>query len=293
MQELLDRLRALKNELENTSFQDWDVVDVWGKKALPTIAKNLSEHLDEFKSLLKKPIYPRGLSGMISRPDPKSPKYIFSPEDYKEDQIEWLESERRNKQQSESEAAGYRQNCENAHKKILAFLDGIIHETEKSKPAANTKTDYFSLVEQICSRFHLVAQQIEARHDKRETLHVKDEYDVQDLLHSLLHIHFDDIRREEWTPSDAGRCSRVDFLLKDEKIIIEVKKTRQNLKAKDVGEELIIDLHHYKVHPDCKKLLCFVYDPEGWISNPRGLENDLNKKEDDFEIKVLIVPKWH
>ncbi|MCM2285658.1 MAG: hypothetical protein NDI81_12805 [Desulfobacula sp.] len=44
-----------------------------------------------------------------------------------------------------------------------------------------------------------------------------------------------------------------------------------------------IDSQRYRVHPDCKKLLCFVYDPEGWISNPCGLENDLNKREDDFE----------
>jgi len=132
MQEPLDRLRALKNELENTGFLNWDKVDIWGKKALPTIAKNRSEHLDEFKSLLKEPIYPGGARFGISRPDPASPRYIFSPECYQEDQRKWLESERQNKQQSESEAAGYRQNCENAHKKILAFLDGIIHETENS-----------------------------------------------------------------------------------------------------------------------------------------------------------------
>lgn len=164
----------------------------------------------------------------------------------------------------------------------------LAHQT-----AEKSEINYFSLVEQICSRFHLVAKQMRTRHADRETLHVNDEYDVQDLLHALLHIYFDDIRPEEWTPSYAGGCSRVDFLLKDEKIIIEVKKTRQTLKAKDVGEELIIDSQRYRAHPDCKKLLCFVYDPEGWISNPRGLENDLNKREEAFEIKVLIVPKGH
>lgn len=160
-------------------------------------------------------------------------------------------------------------------------------------PAKVTEIDYFGLVEKICSRFHLVAKQMRTRHADRGTLYVNDEYDVQDLLHSLLHIYFEDIRPEEWTPSYAGSSSRVDFLLKDEKIVIEVKKTRQTLKAKDVGEELIVDSQRYRAHPDCKKLLCFVYDPEGWISNPRGLENDLNKKEEDFEIKVLIVPKGH
>ncbi len=156
----------------------------------------------------------------------------------------------------------------------------------------NVEVNHVQLVEQICSRFHLVARQLKLRYSDRETLAVEDEYDTQDLLHSLLHIYFDDIRQEEWTPSYAGGCSRVDFLLKQEQIIIEVKKTRKSLKAKEVGEQLIIDTQRYKVHPDCKKLLCFVYDPDGWVSNPRGLENDLNKNDEDCETKVLIVPKW-
>jgi hypothetical protein len=141
MQEPLERLRTLKDELENTSFLNWDEVDIWGKKALPTIAKNWSEHLDEFKSLLKKPIYPAGFSFVVPRPNPNNPRYIFSPELYQEAQGKWLESERRNNQQSENEAAGYRRNCEHAHKKILAFLDGIIHETENSvaMPSGTTK----------------------------------------------------------------------------------------------------------------------------------------------------------
>lgn len=153
--------------------------------------------------------------------------------------------------------------------------------------------DHFKLVEQICTRFHLIAKQLRTRYNKQDSLIVEDEYDTQDLLHSLLHLYFDDIRPEEWTPSYAGGCSRVDFLLKEDQIIIEVKKTRKTLKAKDVGEQLIVDSQRYRTHSDCRKLLCFVYDPEGWISNPRGVENDLNKTEEDFQIKVLIVPKGH
>jgi hypothetical protein len=148
MQELLDRLRALKNELENTNFLNWDNVDIWGNKALPTIAKNWSEHLDEFKSLLKKPIYPGGVRFGVRRPDSNDSIYKLFPESYREDQRKWLESEGRNKQQDEIEAAGYRQNCENAHKKILAFLDGIIHETENSvaMPATITHvSDYVNI----------------------------------------------------------------------------------------------------------------------------------------------------
>ncbi|MEQ8638384.1 hypothetical protein [Gimesia maris] len=149
----------------------------------------------------------------------------------------------------------------------------------------------FKIVEHICTRFHLIAKQLSSRYADRETLLCEDEYDVQDLLHAILHLHFDDIRKEEWSPSYAGGCSRVDFLLKDEKIVIEVKKTRKSLTTKLLGDQLIIDSEKYRAHPDCKKIFCFVYDPDSSIINPRGIEKDLYKKEIDFEVKVLIVPK--
>lgn len=120
---------------------------------------------------------------------------------------------------------------------------------------------------------------------------MEDEYDVQDLLHALLQMNFDDIRPEEWTPSYAGSSSRMDFLLKQEQIVIEAKKTRKTLGAKEVGEQLIIDIKKYRNHPDCKLLICFVYDPEGRIANPRGIENDLNKDHEGLKVLVIIAPK--
>jgi len=40
-------------------------------------------------------------------------------------------------------------------------------------------------------------------------------------------------------------------------------------------------------------IFCFVYDPDYFFANPRGIEKDLCKKEDDFEVKVLVVPQGH
>lgn len=140
-------------------------------------------------------------------------------------------------------------------------------------------------------RFHQVVRQIRERFKDRPTLDVADEYDVQDLLHSLLRLYFEDIRTEEWTPSYAGSAARMDFLLKQEQIIIETKRTRQTLKAREVGEQLIIDIQKYQTHPDCKTLICFVYDPEGYIANPKGIENDLNRTESGIEVRVIIAPK--
>jgi hypothetical protein len=83
----------------------------------------------------------------------------------------------------------------------------------------------------------------------------------------------------------------MDFLLPTEKLVIETKKTRQGLAAKELGEELIVDIARYRKHPTCKQLICFVYDPEGRITNPRGIESDLSRTENDFEVKVIIEPK--
>lgn len=142
----------------------------------------------------------------------------------------------------------------------------------------------------IGERFHLVARQLRVRRDSRPTLDVNDEYDVQDLFHALLRISFDDVRPEEWTPSYAGRSSRMDFLLPEIEAVVEIKKTRPGLGARELGEQLIIDIAKYKQHPSCRTLFCFVYDPDGRINNPRGIENDLNATQEDLTIRVLIAP---
>ena len=164
-------------------------------------------------------------------------------------------------------------------------------ESDNSAVKVESEMDYVSIIKNIFDRFHMVCRQLRNRYESRETLDVSDEYDVQDLLHALLRIYFDDIRPEEWTPSYAGGCSRVDFLLKKEKIIIEVKKTRKGLQDKQLGEQLIVDIARYKSHPDCKTLLCFIYDPDERVANPRGLESDLTKNTDGLNVITVVTQK--
>jgi DpnII restriction endonuclease len=72
---------------------------------------------------------------------------------------------------------------------------------------------------------------------------------------------------------------------------VEVKKSRQALTARVLGDELLVDIAKYQKHPQCRKLLCFVYDPDGLISNPRGIESDLSKRHDNLAVRVMIVPR--
>lgn len=180
------------------------------------------------------------------------------------------------------------------YSQITALVSNILIElrlkaVELATHYAKTKPEYIKQLKHIFAGFHKIAKQLRSRHGNRNTLDIKDEYDVQDLLHALLRMYFDDIRAEEWVPSYAGRSSRMDFLLKNEKIVIEVKKTRETMKDKELGEQLIIDIDKYKAHPSCERLICFVYDPEGLIGNPKGIETDLNSAHNGF-VEVIIKP---
>ena len=75
------------------------------------------------------------------------------------------------------------------------------------------------------------------------------------------------------------------------RIVVEVKKTSHSLGEKEIGDQLLIDIMRYQAHPDCLKLVCFVYDPEGVIGNPSGLENDLRKQDGKMEVVAVIYPK--
>lgn len=158
------------------------------------------------------------------------------------------------------------------------------------KASKKNEINHCALVELICKRFHTIACLFRSRGRNRPPLEINDEYDVQYLLHALLRLTFSDIRSEEWTPSHAGASKRMDFLLKQEQIVIETKMTREGLDTKKLTEELVIDMAYYKTHPDCKILICFVYDPSNRIVNPLALQKDLSRQNKDLQVKVLVEP---
>jgi hypothetical protein len=116
------------------------------------------------------------------------------------------------------------------------------------------------------------------------------EYDIQDLLHALLRPWVADIRPEEFTPSYAGSSTRMDFLLPKHGVVLELKLVRDRGHGKKVGDELIIDIEHYRRHPGCDQLWCVIYDPNHFIPNPEGLVSDLQgtRKIPDGTVTVRV-----
>jgi len=169
----------------------------------------------------------------------------------------------------------------------IPWLKANTSISKKSQPGG---MGTITFLEEVLGRFHKVVIQIGRRHNRRQTLKVKDEYDVQDLLHALLKALFDDVRAEEVVPSYAGAAARLDFLLKEEQIGVEVKMTSAKLLDKAVGEQLLIDIGRYQAHQNCKNLICLVYDPNCHIKNAAGLQRDLSKKYGAMDVRVLVIP---
>ena len=196
-----------------------------------------------------------------------------------------------------------------------AIVESIESDVEQHWQVGRRQRDAVALVVALCRRFHTFSRQLLVRHSgnpkaksanekraagkptparkekvNRPTVKIVDEYDVQDLMHALLKLHFDDVRPEEWTPSTGGKSARMDFLLKPERVVVETKMTRENLGQKEVGDELIIDMKRYRAHPECKILVCFVYDPKGYCHAPAALERDLSGEEAGFRTLVVVCP---
>jgi hypothetical protein len=126
-----------------------------------------------------------------------------------------------------------------------------------------------------------------------QPLRFTSEYDIQDLLHALLRPWISDIRPEEFCPSHAGSNTRMDFLLPMHSLVIETKRVRDRGHATRVGDELIIDIEHYRKHQNADYLWCVIYDPELYISNPKGMINDLEgtrtTPDGNVTVRVIIV----
>lgn len=171
-------------------------------------------------------------------------------------------------------------------------VDRIIESAvERSLPVPVDRLTAERIVSTICRRFPLLVKQLATRHDNRAGFDVTDEYDVQDILHALLRLHFEDVRPEEWTPSYGGAATRMDFLLKREQVVVEAKMTRRNLDQKKIISQLSEDIERYRAHPDCRTLCCFVFDPEGRCQNPTALEDDLAGQRDGLKVVIIVSPK--
>ena len=145
------------------------------------------------------------------------------------------------------------------------------------------------LLEQALRRLPSALRPLVVRRRHRRPFEVRDEYDVQDAVESVLRALYVDVRPEERTPSYAGSSSVMDFLLRRDAVAVEVKVTSAGRTDRQIKPELLVDFEDYRQHPSVNVLLAVVYDMSSTIANPAGFESDLSGDRHGIDIRVIVV----
>jgi hypothetical protein len=144
-------------------------------------------------------------------------------------------------------------------------------------------------LDHLLRRLPLVIRQLRWRQGERPPFRVEEERDLEDLVRSLLPLHFEDVRPESRTPRySAG--TRTDFVLAHEKMAVTLKYARAGVSERQLGEQWQEDVDYYRQRGGCRVLVGFIYDPEGLASAQQPvLENIETELRDELEVGWVVA----
>lgn len=185
-------------------------------------------------------------------------------------------------------------------KKDLDFIDLILLEDIQHIFITNsiTKINYINLnakaiVRQVLLNFRNAVKKITRdRRKDHQVFQIHDEYDVQDLLYVMLKPLFPKLTIEEPTPKVGAKYNKIDLIIREEGLMIEVKMIKvSDDDEKPFVEQLKNDIQSYYRYPFLKDLLVYVYDPQ---SKTKDVQNfyELNGIQEiqgiRFNVEVIV-----
>jgi hypothetical protein len=160
-----------------------------------------------------------------------------------------------------------------------------------STPPAETG-DALQALESLLRRVPRTVRQLRVRHADRPPFRVVDEFDLQDLVRSLLPLVTERVIPESRVPSYAA-VTRSDFWVGpaagETETVVAVKRTATPADERALAEELREDVGYYAARPKCRVLVALVYDPEGLLREPTKLETAWSKLHDTLELRCVIA----
>jgi len=183
-------------------------------------------------------------------------------------------------------------NVQNVYDTIYDFFtveySGQVSYFQEEEPVSGEKTAVHQ-IEQIFNQFGEISIPLQERRSDRKPLTMDDEADVQYLLHGLLKLHFDDVRREPHTERHSSVSPRIDFLIQNETIGVEVKRASPTRQEHSLRSELAEDKEQYRLDTNIDTLLVFVFDPEKQIGNKAEFEDSFEQETSQMETRVTVT----
>ncbi len=116
---------------------------------------------------------------------------------------------------------------------------------------------------------------------------VRDGYDLEDLLRAILHLHFDDVRRELRTPGYSFGV-RTDFVVGHDRIAVACKLLKSDMRERELVLEVQEDIAHYE-SLDCDHLIVLIYDPEQVLPDPRQFEAAWSQTGGGLNVRCMVA----
>lgn len=182
----------------------------------------------------------------------------------------------------------------------LDIIDLILLEELQSFFIARsiTKTSYVNhdaktIVKQVLFEFGNAVKKITRNRRKgHKEFEIDDEYDVQDLLYIMLKPLFPKMIDEEPTPKVGSKYNKIDLIIREEGLMIEVKMIKESdTDEKKFVEQLKNDIQSYYRYGFLKDLLIFVYDPQNKTKDSQNFY-ELNGAQEiqgiRFEVEAIV-----
>ncbi|MBM4056231.1 MAG: response regulator [Planctomycetes bacterium] len=167
-------------------------------------------------------------------------------------------------------------------------------ETLKKEIEKHTDKDIsgINLIEKILANFsNSIIKITKNRRKAHDLFKVVDEYDVQDIIYTMLKPIFNDITDEDPVRKVGGKSSKIDFFIPSENIGLEIKMIKENESDESKYiDELKKDFESYSIE-DMEYLICFVYDPykkTNDANNFYSLNGKRNIKNTHFNVKCIV-----
>ncbi len=141
------------------------------------------------------------------------------------------------------------------------------------------------LLEQLLRRLPAAVRQLRERHGGRPTLHVRDQFDLEDLLRAALHLQFEDVRRLLRTPRYATG-TRTDFVVGPDRVALTAKLAADEAR---LASELQEDVAYYEGDAGCSYLVVFVYDAAHVLPDPRQFEAAYRNEGDGLDVHCVVA----
>jgi hypothetical protein len=152
-------------------------------------------------------------------------------------------------------------------------------------------SDARTIVERAARQFHEAVLALRTHPHGGTTWQVADEWDCQYLFRAILTSLVHDVRIEEWSPSVAGTSARCEFLLKDHRLMVELKFARRKSDLKKLKTELLTDVRDYGGNQDVDVVVVLVYDPKQVLDGAIQLQRDLSGPTRGLkDVTVIVSP---